>query len=74
MAEPSDLHTAALKLQSRSWSTGTLQQGKEVLAAQQVKLEDDAEVLALSNELEDSWGACLGAHNPHSYPFPESIP
>ena len=44
---------AALKLASKSWSTGTLVTGMEVLEAQQVKLEDDAEVLALSAELQE---------------------
>ena len=70
MAEPSDLATAALKLESRSWSTGTLEAGKQVLQSQQVKLEDDDEVLALTKELEDSFCACLQAawsHIPFLY-------
>ena len=44
---------AALKLASRAWSTGTLEAGKQVIDAQQVKLEDDAEIMALAAQLQD---------------------
>ena len=44
---------AACRPASRAWSTGTLQTGQAAIAAQQVKEEDDLEVLKLQQELQD---------------------
>ena len=52
MAEERD-SAAPCKLQSRAWSTGTLREGMAVLQAQQVKIEDDPEVLRMQQELQD---------------------
>ena len=48
--------TAACKLKSLAWSTGTLECGQQAIAAQQVKEEDDLEVMRLQAELEDMQG------------------
>ena len=41
------------KLLSQAWSTATLQEGIEALHNQQVKTEDDSELLAMEARLED---------------------
>ena len=52
MAEGTE-SSAPTKLQSRAWSTGTLHQGMAVIEAQQVKTEDDPDVLQMEQELQD---------------------